>query len=113
MARHIKPATGDRHPGADKGKTGKVLRVLDDKTAWWSKASTRVEARAAHAAQPAGRPHPEGRPDPHVSNVQPVDPTTGKGTRVRFETDERRQAPHRGQQRHRPGHRQQGVKVNC
>ncbi len=43
-----------------------------------------MEAREAFTALPARRPHPEGCPI-HLSNVLPLDPTTGKGTRVKFE----------------------------
>jgi len=87
MARHIK--RGDTVvviAGSDKGKTGKVLRVLPDKN--------RVVVEGVHRVWKHVRPSqrtPQGgriqKDAPiHVSNVQPVDPATGQGTRVRFET---------------------------
>ena len=86
MARHIK--TGDTViviSGADKGKTGKVLRVLTDK----NKVVVEGINRVWKHVKPSQR-YPQGgriqKDAPiHVSNVQVVDPTTGKGTRVRFE----------------------------
>ena len=77
--------------GAHKGATGKVLRVLHDKD--------RVLIEGVNMVYRHVRPNrrnPQGgrvqREAPiHVSNVQPIDPGTGKGTRVRFpvKTDER------------------------
>ena len=89
MARHIK--TGDTViviAGADKGKTGKVLRVLTDKN--------RVVVEGVNRLWKHVRPNqrnPQGgriqKDAPiHLSNVMPVDPTSGKGTRVRFEDRE-------------------------
>jgi large subunit ribosomal protein L24 len=86
MARHIK--RGDTVvviTGSDKGKQGKVLKVLPDKD--------RVVVEGIHRVWKHVRPsqrNPQGgriQKDAaiHVSNVQPLDPTTGKGTRVRFE----------------------------
>ena len=71
--------------GADKGKTGKVLRVLPDK----DKVVVEGIARVWKHVKPSQR-YPQGgriqKDAPiHVSNVQIVDPTSGKGTRVRFE----------------------------
>lgn len=86
MARHIK--TGDSVmvvTGADRGKTGKVLRVLT--------AKNRVVVEGINRVWKHVRPtqrHPQGgriQKDAaiHLSNVMPVDPGTGKGTRVRME----------------------------
>lgn len=86
MARHIK--RGDTVvviTGSDKGKQGKVLKVLPDKN--------RVVVEGIHRVWKHVRPsqrNPQGgriQKDAaiHVSNVQPLDPTTGKGTRVHFE----------------------------
>lgn len=86
MARNIK--TGDTVvviAGADKGRVGKVLRVLT--------AKDRVVVEGVHRVWKHVRPsrqNPQGgriqKDAPiHISNVMPVDPTTGKGTRVRFE----------------------------
>ncbi len=52
--------------GADKGKTGKVLRVLTDKDRVVVEGINRVWKHVRPiAAESAGRPHPEGRADPH------------------------------------------------
>lgn len=71
--------------GADKGKTGKVLRILADKD--------RVIVEGIHRVWKHVKPsqrYPQGgriqKDAPvHVSNVMPVDPATGKPTRVKFE----------------------------
>ena len=71
--------------GSDKGKTGKVLRVLVDK----NKVVVEGIARVWKHVKPSQR-YPQGgriqKDAPiHASNVQVVDPTSGKGTRVKFE----------------------------
>ena len=86
MAAKIK--TGDTVvviAGSDKGKTGKVLRVLPDK----EKVVVEGIARVWKHVKPSQR-YPQGgriqKDAPiHVSNVQVLDPTSGKGTRVKFE----------------------------
>jgi large subunit ribosomal protein L24 len=86
MARHIK--SGDQVmviAGADKGKVGKVLRVLIDKDRVVVEGINRVWKHV----RPSQR-NPQGgriqKDNPiHISNVMPLDPTSGKGTRVRFE----------------------------
>jgi large subunit ribosomal protein L24 len=86
MARHIK--TGDQVmviTGADKGQTGKVLRILTGKNRVVVEGVNRVWKHV----RPSQR-HPSGgriQMDAaiHLSNVQPLDPSTGKGTRLRFE----------------------------
>jgi large subunit ribosomal protein L24 len=91
MARHIK--CGDQVmviTGADKGKIGRVLRVLSDKDRVVVEGINRVWKHV----RPSQR-HPQGgriqKDAPiHVSNVMPLDPTTGKGTRVKFEAREGR-----------------------
>ncbi len=86
MARHIK--SGDQVmviAGADKGKTGRVLRVVTGKS--------RVVVEGVNTVWKHVRPsqrNPQGgriqKDAPiHVSNVMPLDPSTGKGTRVKFE----------------------------
>jgi large subunit ribosomal protein L24 len=86
MARHIK--SGDQVmviAGADKGKTGRVLRVLV--------ARERVVVEGVNRVWKHVRPsqrNPQGgriqKDAPiHASNVMPIDPTSGKPTRVRFE----------------------------
>lgn len=85
MARHIK--SGDTVmviAGADKGKVGKVLRILT--------ARDRVVVEGVNRVWKHVRPsqrNPQGgriqKDAPiHISNVMPLDPTSGKGTRVRF-----------------------------
>jgi large subunit ribosomal protein L24 len=91
MARHIK--TGDTVvviAGADKGKTGKVLRVLVDKNRVVVEGVNRVwkHVRPSQRSPQGGRIQKDA--PIHLSNVQPLDPTTGKGTRVRFEVREGR-----------------------
>ncbi len=87
MARHIKQ--GDTvlvTTGADKGRTGRVLKILPDK----QRVVVEGIARVWKHVRPSQR-HPQGgriqKDAPiHISNVQPVDPSTSKGTRVKFET---------------------------
>src|SRR5690349_7056747 len=86
MARHIK--RGDTViviAGADKGKTGKVLRVIADKDRVVVEGINRVwkHVRPSQRTPQGGRIQKDA--PIHISNVQPLDPTTGKGTRVRFE----------------------------
>lgn len=86
MARHIKQ--GDTvlvTTGADKGKTGRVLRIMPDK----ERVVVEGIARVWKHVRPSQR-HPQGgriqKDAPiHISNVQPVDPSTNRGTRVKFE----------------------------
>lgn len=85
MARHIKKGdTVEVIAGDYKGTTGKVMRVLPDKQ--------RVLVEGVNLAYKHVRPsqrNPQGgririeRPI-HISNVLPVSPKTGKGSRVRF-----------------------------
>jgi large subunit ribosomal protein L24 len=88
MARHIKSGdTVQVIAGDSKGVTGKVLRVIPDKD--------RVVVEGVNLAQKHVRPsqkNPQGgrvriEKTIHVSNVLPVDPKTGKATRVKFVTD--------------------------
>src|SRR5580700_10533807 len=89
MARHVK--RGDQVmviAGADKGKTGRVLRVIPGKSRLVVEGINRVWKHV----RPSQR-HPQGgriqKDAPiHISNVLPMDPTSGKGTRVRFTTSE-------------------------
>ena len=86
MARHIK--TGDTVmviTGADKGRTGRVLRVLTDKDRVVVEGVNRVWKHVRpNQRNPQGGRIQKDAPI-HLSNVMPLDPTTGKGTRVRFE----------------------------
>ena len=89
MARHIKQ--GDNVlviTGADKGKTGRVLRILADKDRVVVEGINRVWKHV----RPSQR-HPQGgriqKDAPiHISNVMPVDPGSNKGSRVKFEVRE-------------------------
>src|SRR5436309_9529435 len=86
MARHIK--SGDQVmviAGADKGKVGKVLRVLTGKDRVVVEGINRVwkHVRPSQRNPQGGRIQKDA--PIHLSNVQPLDPTSGKGTRVRFE----------------------------
>ena len=89
MARHIR--AGDTVvviAGADKGKTGRVLRVLADKNRLVVEGINRVwkHVRPSQRNPQGGRIQKDA--PVHLSNVMPVDPTTGKGTRIRFEDRE-------------------------
>ena len=87
MARHIK--SGDTVvviAGADKGKTGRVLRVLTDKDRVVVEGVNRVWKHVRpNQRNPQGGRIQKDAPI-HLSNVMPLDPTTGKGARVKFET---------------------------
>ncbi len=94
MARHIK--SGDMVvviAGADKGKTGRVMRVLTDKDRVVVEGVNRVwkHVRPSQRNPQGGRIQKDA--PVHLSNVMPLDPSTGKGTRVRYE--ERDGAKHR------------------
>lgn len=75
--------------GKDKGKQGKVSRILRE--------DNRVVVEGVNLVQRHMRPtprNPQGgileREQPiHASNVMPVDPKTGKPTRVKFKTDDK------------------------
>ena len=91
MARHIK--SGDQVvviTGADKGKVGRVLRILEDKDRVVVEGINRVwkHVRPSQRYPQGGRIQKDAAI--HISNVMPVDPTSGKGTRVKFEDREGR-----------------------
>src|SRR3954466_11459446 len=69
--------------GADKGKRGKILRVLVDKNRVVVEGINRVwkHVRPSQRYPQGGRIQKDA--PIHISNVQPLDPTTNKGTRVR------------------------------
>ena len=72
--------------GKDKGKTGKVTRVM--------KEEDRVVVAGINLVKRHTRPTPRNpsggileREQPiHASKVMPIDPQSGKGTRIRFKT---------------------------
>jgi large subunit ribosomal protein L24 len=91
MARHIR--TGDTLlviAGRDKGRTGRVLRVLPEK----NRVVVEGIGRVFKHVRPSQRTPQGGRIQKdapiHISNVMPLDPTSGKGTRVKFEVREGR-----------------------
>lgn len=69
--------------GDHRGARGKVLRIIEDRVV--------IEAvNMVHRHVRRSRQHPQGgriqKEAPiHMSNVQPIDPSTGRGTRVRFQ----------------------------
>ena len=86
MARHIK--SGDTVvviAGADRGKTGRVLRILTGKDSVVVEGINRVwkHVRPSQRYPQGGRIQKDA--PIHLSNVMPLDPTTGKGARVKFE----------------------------
>ena len=86
MARHIK--SGDTVmvvTGADRGKSGKVLRVLTAKDRVIVEGINRVwkHVRPSQRYPQGGRIQKDA--PIHLSNVMPLDPATGKGTRVKSE----------------------------
>jgi len=86
MARNIK--SGDQVmviTGADKGKTGRVLRVLQDRDRVVVEGINRVwkHVRPSQRNPQGGRIQKDA--PVHISNVMPIDPATGKATRVKFE----------------------------
>lgn len=86
MARHIK--SGDQVvviAGADRGKTGRVLRVLTGRDRVVVEGVNRVwkHVRPSQRNPQGGRIQKDA--PIHLSNVMPLDPTSGKGSRVRFE----------------------------
>lgn len=70
--------------GAHKGASGKVLRVDREKDRVYVEGVNMVyrHLRRSQRNPQGGRVQKEG--PIHLSNVQPIDPSTGKGTRIRF-----------------------------
>lgn len=73
--------------GDDKGKTGRVLEVLTKK----SRAIVEGVNIITKATKPSAK-HPQGglvkmEAPIHISNINPIDPKTGKPTRVGRRTD--------------------------
>jgi large subunit ribosomal protein L24 len=86
MARHIK--SGDQVmviTGADKGKTGRVLRVLVGRDRVIVEGVNRVwkHVRPSQRNPQGGRIQKDA--PIHMSNVMPIDPSSGKPTRVKFD----------------------------
>ena len=72
--------------GAEKGKTGTVKQILDKQDRVVIEGLNRVwkHVKPSQKFPQGGRIQKEA--GIHISNVQPVDPSTSKGTRVKFET---------------------------
>ncbi|GAC1378056.1 MAG: 50S ribosomal protein L24 [Polyangiales bacterium] len=71
--------------GKDKGKTGAVLRVyVQDDRVLVQGVNMVTKHRKPNQRQPEGERSQREAPI-HASKVMPVDPSTGKGSRVRFE----------------------------
>jgi large subunit ribosomal protein L24 len=91
MARHIK--SGDQVmviAGADKGKSGRVLRVLVGRERVVVEGVNRVWKHVKPSQRnPQGGRIQKDAPI-HMSNVMPIDPSTGKPTRVRSESKDGR-----------------------
>lgn len=86
MARNIK--TGDTVlviAGRDKGRTGRVLRVLPDRDRVVVEGVNRVfkHIKPSQRSPQGGRIQKDA--PIHMSNVMPVDPATGKGARIKVE----------------------------
>jgi large subunit ribosomal protein L24 len=73
--------------GDDKGKTGKVLRVMADRGKVLVEGINVVwkHLKPTQQSPKGGRIRKEA--PIAISKVQPVDPKTGKGTRVKFPTN--------------------------
>ena len=76
--------------GSDKGKTGKILKVLLEENRVVVEGINRVwkHVRPSQRNPQGGRIQKDA--PIHLSNVMPLDPTTGKGTRVKFESRDNR-----------------------
>ena len=89
MASHVKK--GDKVvvlAGDDKGKTGEVLRMYPDKKKVLVQGVNMVTKNLRKTQQnPQGGQIKKEMPI-HMSNVLPVDPSTGQATRVTFKVNE-------------------------
>ena len=70
--------------GDDKGRTGKVLRIDGDRVVVEGINVVWKHLKPTQQSPKGGRIRKEAAI--HISKVQPVDPKTGKGTRVKFPT---------------------------
>lgn len=73
--------------GAHRGATGKVLKVMQDEGRVLVEGVNMItkHLRRSQRNPQGGRVHQEA--PLHISNVQPIDPSTGKGTRVRYSVE--------------------------
>jgi large subunit ribosomal protein L24 len=72
--------------GKDKGKTGKVMRVLREEDRVLVEGINLVKRHMRPTARSPSGGILEREQPIHASKVMPVDPETGKGTRVRTKT---------------------------
>ena len=70
--------------GDDKGRTGKVLRIEGDRVVVEGVNVLWKHLKPTQQAPKGGRIKRES--PIHISKVQPVDPKTGKGARVKYPT---------------------------
>ena len=73
--------------GNDKGKRGKVLRVMAERNAVVIEGVRKVKRHVKSQPQRPGGIIEIEAPI-HASNVMPVDPQTGKATRVKFKVED-------------------------
>jgi large subunit ribosomal protein L24 len=71
--------------GANKGKKGKILRVLGNRVVVEKVAMVKRHSRATQANPQGGIIDKEG--SIHISNVALFDDKLGRGTRTKFQTD--------------------------
>jgi large subunit ribosomal protein L24 len=71
--------------GANKKKTGKVLRIINDTVIVEGVNVKWKHLKPTQNAPKGGRIQKEA--PIHISKVQPVDPKTGKGTRLKYKTE--------------------------
>ena len=75
--------------GEDKGKTGRVLKVLvEDQRAIVEGVNMVMRHTKPNAKSPQGG-RTEKEASVHISNLNPVDPKSGKPTRIKREKDEK------------------------
>ena len=75
--------------GKDKGKQGKVSRLFLEEGRVLVEGVNLVKRHTRPTQQSQQGGILEKEAPLHLSNVMPVDPKTGKGTRVRFKTDDK------------------------
>ena len=71
--------------GANKGKKGKILRVVGNRVIVEKVAMIKKHSKATQASPQGGIVDKEGTI--HISNVQLLDEKSGKGTRTKISTD--------------------------
>ncbi|MCS6858547.1 MAG: 50S ribosomal protein L24 [Sandaracinaceae bacterium] len=74
--------------GKDKGKKGEVLRVLPERDAAIVSGINKVKRHVRPSQQNPNGGIVEIEHPIHLSKIMPVDPVTGKPTRIRFRINE-------------------------